>query len=123
MTEQFARSPEDTDEQDLARRDDDRDVAAGSEHDEHGPLMGAEDAMRFQDRWEQIQTGFVDDPRSVVKQADELVAELMQQLAEGFAAERRRLEGQWDAGDDVSTEDLRLALQRYRSFFRRLLTT
>ena len=68
-----------------------------------------------------IQTGFVDEPRQTVEQADELVAQVMQRLAEGFAAERERLEQQWGRGEDVSTEDLRIALQRYRSFFQRLL--
>jgi hypothetical protein len=91
--------------------------------DDSGPLLSGQDAVGFQERWEQIQTGFVDDPRKVVEEADELVASVMQRLAEGFSAERERLEGQWDSGEDVSTEDLRLALQRYRSFFRRLLTT
>jgi len=71
---------------------------------------------------EQIQTGFVDQPRRTVEQADELVAEVMQRLADGFAAERERLEEQWGRGEDVSTEDLRIALQRYRSFFQRLLS-
>ena len=70
---------------------------------------------------EHIQTGFVDEPRQTVEQADELVAQVMQRLAEGFAAERERLEQQWGRGEDVSTEDLRIALQRYRSFFQRLL--
>jgi hypothetical protein len=65
---------------------------------------------------------FVDDPRRVVEQADSLVAVTMKRLAEMFAAERARLEGQWDRGDNVSTEDLRLALRRYRSFFGRLLS-
>ena len=71
--------------------------------------------------WETIQTGFVDEPRQTVEQADELVAEVMKRLAEGFAGERERLEQQWGRGEDVSTEDLRVALQRYRSFFQRLL--
>jgi hypothetical protein len=65
---------------------------------------------------------FVDDPRDAVENADALVAELMQRLADGFARERERLEGQWSRGEDVSTEDLRVVLQRYRSFFRRLLS-
>jgi hypothetical protein len=51
-----------------------------------------------------------------------LVAATMKRLAEVFASERAQLEGQWDRGDNVSTEDLRVALQRYRSFFTRLLT-
>ena len=67
------------------------------------------------------QAGFVDSPRHSVQQADELVAAVMQRLADGFAEERSLLERQWDRGDNVSTEDLRVALQRYRAFFGRLL--
>jgi hypothetical protein len=76
---------------------------------------------RFTGRWQEIQASFVDEPRTSVEQADALVADLMQRLAAGFSDERQRLEGQWDRGDDVSTEDLRVALTRYRSFFDRLL--
>jgi hypothetical protein len=65
----------------------------------------------------------VDAPRQAVERADELVAEVMQHLARTFTDERRRLEGHWDRGDEVSTDDLRTALQRYRSFFERLLAT
>ena len=75
----------------------------------------------FRNRWSDIQTGFVDEPRKAVENADNLVASLMKKLAEGFANERAGLEKQWDRGDNVSTEDLRVALQRYRSFFDRLL--
>jgi hypothetical protein len=71
--------------------------------------------------WDRIQTTFVDEPRSAVEQADSLVATTMKRLAEIFAQERSQLENQWSRGDNVSTEDLRLALQRYRSFFQRLL--
>jgi len=85
------------------------------------PLFDRGDAQHFQSEWEAIQTGFVDEPRRAVEQADTLVADLMQRLAAGFAHERKQLEAQWDRGDDGSTEDLRLALQRYRSFFGRLL--
>jgi hypothetical protein len=70
-----------------------------------------------------VQTGFVDAPRQAVERADGLVAELMQHLASTFADERGRLENQWDRGDDVPTDDLRTAFQRYRSFFERLLAT
>ena len=73
--------------------------------------------------WTDVQQGFVDAPRQAVAQADGLVAELMQHLAKSFADERGKLERQWDQGDDVSTEDLRTAFQRYRLFFERLLTT
>ncbi|HLZ42020.1 MAG TPA: hypothetical protein VKQ11_13715 [Candidatus Sulfotelmatobacter sp.] len=75
----------------------------------------------FRSQWSKVQTGFVDEPRRTVEEADKLVAAVMQRLAEGFANERSGLEKQWESGDNVSTEDLRLALQRYRSFFDRLL--
>jgi hypothetical protein len=87
-----------------------------------GPLLPDDQTERFTTRWEEIQASFVDEPREAVAQADALVADLMQRLAAGFSAERERLEGQWDSGDDVSTEDLRVALTRYRSFFDRLLS-
>jgi len=73
-------------------------------------------------RWKEIQTAFVDEPRKAVEQADGLVASAMKRLAEVFAQERSGLEQQWDRGDNVSTEDLRVALQRYRTFFDRLLS-
>jgi hypothetical protein len=85
------------------------------------PLLSAEDGATFQTRWKDIQVGFVDEPQSAVAQADALVAELMQRLASQFAEERGRLEGEWERGEQVSTEDLRQALQHYRSFFQRLL--
>jgi hypothetical protein len=88
-----------------------------------GHLLAADDAEAFRARWTDVQHGFVDAPRQAVEQADGLVAELMQHLAKTFADERGRLEGQWDQGDDVSTENLRTAFQRYRLFFERLLTT
>jgi hypothetical protein len=86
------------------------------------PLFSLEEAKDFRARWDAIQVGFVDEPRRVVEKADSLVAVAMKRLAEMFATEREKLEGQWDRGDDVSTEDLRLALRRYRSFFGRLLS-
>jgi hypothetical protein len=85
-------------------------------------LLPDDESEGFTTRWRDIQTGFVDEPRNSVAQADALVAELMQRLAAGFSEERQRLEAQWDRGDDVSTEDLRVALTRYRSFFDRLLS-
>ena len=85
------------------------------------PLLADSDS--FQSRWEEIQVRFVDEPRGAVEDADALVATVMQRLAEGFAQERERLEAQWGRGEDISTEDLRVALQRYRSFFQRLLST
>jgi hypothetical protein len=85
------------------------------------PLLSDDALSDFRARWDSIQTGFVDEPRRAVEEADSLVAELMQYLARTFADERQNLEGQWSRGDDVSTEDLRIALQRYRFFFSRLL--
>ena len=87
------------------------------------PLLETGDGERYQARWTDIQNGFVDEPRQAVEAADGLVAELMQHLAKSFADERDRLEGQWDRGDDVSTDELRVAFQRYRTFFTRLLST
>jgi hypothetical protein len=85
------------------------------------PLFSDSETGEFRSRWSNIQTGFVDEPRRTVEDADKLVASVMQRLAEGFAIERSGLEKQWDQGDNVSTEDVRVALQRYRSFFDRLL--
>jgi hypothetical protein len=86
------------------------------------PLFSPNEAKDFHARWDTIQAGFVDEPRQVVERADSLVAGTMKRLTEVFADERAKLEGQWDRGDSVSTEDLRLALCRYRSFFGRLLS-
>ena len=85
------------------------------------PLLSAGDGETFKQRWEQIQVTFVDEPQMSVREADALVQELMQRLADSFAQERSRLEEQWERGEQASTEDLRTALQQYRSFFRRLL--
>jgi len=96
-------------------------VADGPETTE--PLLPGEQSDRFDQRWNEIQASFVDEPRQAVEQADSLVAELMQELASGFSETRSKLEKQWDNDEgDVSTEDLRVALTRYRSFFNRLLS-
>ena len=95
--------------------------AAGHE-DERAPLLASGDAEGFRRRWEDLQAGFVDQPREMVEQANELVGELMQQLSSGFNEKRSELEAQWEKGEDVSTEELRVALTRYRSFFNRLLS-
>jgi hypothetical protein len=72
-------------------------------------------------RWHEIQSRFVDEPKKAVEEADGLVAEVIQQLASKFAAERSNLESQWQGGREASTEDLRQAMQHYRNFFQRLL--
>jgi hypothetical protein len=87
-----------------------------------GNLLLVEDADNFRQRWEMIQAQFVDEPRRAIEEADALVQQLIRSLTETFADERRRLEQQWKAGRDVSTDELRQGLQRYRSFFRRLLS-
>ncbi|MCW2647731.1 MAG: hypothetical protein JWP07_3840 [Pseudonocardiales bacterium] len=93
---------------------------AGGE-EPHAQLLEANEVSEMVVRWRAIQTNFVDQPRQAVQDADALVADLMQRLAQMFATERGRLESQWAGGGDVSTEDLRQGLQRYRSFFERLL--
>jgi hypothetical protein len=85
------------------------------------PLFSGPESQEYRSRWDRIQVSFVDEPRHAVEQADELVAATMKHLAEMFAKERATLEQQWSRGDQASTEDLRVALQRYRSFFDRLL--
>lgn len=93
-----------------------------SAEESSAPLLSSQQTNDLRTRWDGIQAGFVDEPRRAVEQADNLVAEAMKRLAETFADERAKLEAQWDRGGDVSTEDLRLALRRYRSFFNRLLS-
>ena len=95
---------------------------AATPEPQQAPLFDDTAAGELRARWLDVQTGFVDEPRTAVEQADTLVAEVMKRLAEGFASERTMLEQQWSRGDDVSTEDLRVALRRYRSFFDRLLS-
>ncbi len=79
-------------------------------------------AQEFRQRWDQVQIGFVDDPRRAVQQADELVAHVMKSLATTFADQRSRLEAGLGREGDPDTEDLRVALRGYRSFFQRLLS-
>ncbi|MFJ7157177.1 hypothetical protein ACIQUQ_19805 [Streptomyces sp. NPDC101118] len=96
--------------------------AAGGEP-EGEPLLASGKASEWREEWSRIQGGFVDDPRASVREADGLVATVMQSLAGTFADRKQQLEGQWQAGGEVATEDLRLALRQYRSFFDRLLRT
>jgi hypothetical protein len=115
----------------------DREVAAGRQanpladnaaarraaaDDRPSSLFAGNESEEFRHRWQDIQTGFVDEPRQAVERADALVASAIKRLAEIFAHERSNLEQQWSRGDDVSTEDLRVALRRYRAFFDRLLS-
>jgi hypothetical protein len=93
----------------------------GTEAEPQAQLLEADELQGVILRWKEIQAQFVDEPRSAVQDADALVADLMQRLARTFAAERAQLESRWASGEDVSTEDLRQGLRRYRSFFERLL--
>jgi hypothetical protein len=95
-----------------------RERAEGTPRDS---LLPADRTSGYRERWEEIQSRFVDDPRSSVEQADKLVIEVVQDLQTTFGSERSALEDQWQRGDDIQTEDLRVALQRYRTFFDRLL--
>ena len=124
-TRDIASAPETRDDEGAPERRDEKIDGGGAatvEDTEHAPLLPENESADFGRRWEEIQTAFVDEPQRAVEEADQLVASVMQQLADGFARERERLEGQWSRGEDVSTEDLRVTLQRYRSFFRRLLS-
>ena len=85
----------------------------------NAPLLERGD--EWMGRWNEIQIRFVDEPRESIANADALVDEVMKELAAAFAGERARIEGEWSAGSEPSTEELRVALQRYRSFFNRLL--
>ncbi|HWW87961.1 MAG TPA: hypothetical protein VNZ26_30395 [Vicinamibacterales bacterium] len=100
----------------------DRPAQPHEQHETFAGLFEPGEAQRLRTRWTDIQAGFVDGPRDAVTQADGLVAEAMKKLAEVFANERSQLERQWDRGDNVTTEDLRLALRRYHAFFDRLLS-
>jgi hypothetical protein len=84
-------------------------------------LFASDDLTALRARWDDVQAGFVDDPRKCVQTADGLVSDVVHQLADGFSHARSKLEEQWARGEDVSTEDLRQALKRYREFFDRLL--
>jgi hypothetical protein len=85
-------------------------------------LFTDEAAADFRSRWDRLQRSFVDDPRAAVRAGDELVAQVIGSLAETFADQRSQLDIAPSQSDQSSTETLRLALRRYRSFFERLLS-
>lgn len=97
-------------------------VPAIAAEEQATPLFSPDEKKDLRARWDTIQNGFVDEPRRVMEEAASLVLAAMKRLTELFADERANLEAQWDQGDSASTEDLRLALRRYRSFFGRLLS-
>jgi hypothetical protein len=94
---------------------------AQAETSTEGTLFETAELTGLRSRWNDVQAGFVDDPRKCVQSADGLVADVVQQLTNGFSKARSNLEEQWARGEDISTEDLRLALKRYREFFERML--
>lgn len=94
----------------------------GPETDNAAGLFADDELAGLRARWDAVQTSFVDDPKDCVQKADSLVSDLVQQLTTGFGQARSRLEEQWSRGEQASTEDLRVALKRYRSFFERLLS-
>ena len=95
---------------------------AMAQEESYSQLFPSQDAENLRRQWEDVQAGFVDEPRGAVQEADALVASAVKRIAEIFSDERQKLERQWDQGGDVSTEDLRQALRRYRSFFHRILS-
>ena len=101
-----------------------RNVHNKNDHNDEkfAPLFENNEAEQFRAQWLEIQSRFVDDPSVSVKDADELVSSIIKNITRNFADKRTALETQWKSGDDVSTEDLRLTMKRYRSFFDRLLT-
>jgi hypothetical protein len=101
---------------------DERSVERAADAERPTPLFHEQELTGYRTRWGGIQTGFVDEPRKAVEEADALVSELTSRLAQSFTDERRRLEERWGKAENVSTEDLRQAMRRYRSFFERLLT-
>jgi hypothetical protein len=101
---------------------DEGEVVAFRTKGESARLLDETEARGLQSRWETIQAGFIDEPRSAVEAADKLVSDAIQRVSQAFAVERSELEQQWMRGKEASTEDLRMALQRYRTFFSRLMS-
>ena len=106
-----------------AEADSRHDAVVEPEDNEHPTFTDQQTQSRVNERWSRVQAEFVDDPRKSVSEAHELVGDLVQRIVDSFTQERNELERQWSKGDDVSTEDLRVCLQRYRAFFSRLLPT
>jgi hypothetical protein len=102
--------------------EDEEQVEVAGEAEAPMALFTPELTQTYRSRWVSIQSSFVDDPRQAVRSGDELVAEVMTNLANTFSEERQRVEAQLDQTGEGSTENLRLALRRYRSFFDRLLS-
>ena len=127
--EERMRNEQITEERREENREENRNVRNGNRNvnsdvrseEDFAALFEDSEAEGFRTQWLDIQSRFVDDPSIAVKEADDLVAEVIKNITRSFADKRISLESQWKSGD-VSTEDLRMALKRYRSFFNRLLT-
>jgi hypothetical protein len=104
-----------------ATRTDATDPAEPAESSTEQEVFASDHLAGLRARWDNVQAGFVDDPRECVQKADSLVSDVVEQLTSGFSHARSRLEEQWARGEQASTEDLRVALKRYREFFERLL--
>jgi hypothetical protein len=137
-----------TDDVDLRDRDDrprDGDPRDGAPRDEepgrytrqHGDHAGQHDhdagedsisvldptaSERLRGRWQEVQAGFVDEPRQSVTEADQLVGEVLDEVSRVFRDQRSELEAEWSGNAEPGTEELRQALRRYREFFDRLLS-
>ncbi|WP_443678422.1 hypothetical protein [Mycolicibacterium hodleri] len=96
-------------------------AAVGSSSAVGDDLFADDEMVGFRARWDSVQASFVDDPKECVQKADGLVSDVVDQLTSSFSHARSRLEEQWARGEEASTEDLRIALKRYREFFDRLL--
>ena len=120
MDEPLVATHRDRDDRDVVERGEIRDERAVATEPE-APLFSPDETNQLRTRWESVQAGFVDEPRRAVEEADGLVRQVMDRLTDGFSDQRERLEREWGERDEVSTEDLRMALRHYRSFFDRLL--
>jgi hypothetical protein len=120
MDEPLVAPHRDRDDRDVVARGEIRDERAAAAEPE-APLFSPDETNQLRTRWESVQAGFVDEPRRAVEEADGLVRQVMDRLTDGFSDQRERLEREWGERDEVSTEDLRMALRHYRSFFDRLL--
>jgi hypothetical protein len=104
-------------------RDEAEPLEEDTEYAADDSLVSEDSALDYRNRWETIQADFIDEPRRSVEEADGLVAEVIEEVARTFQEQRLSLEARWTDDEDVSTEDLRVALRLYRSFFERLLST
>jgi hypothetical protein len=120
QTEDVA-TEEEAESQESVIDEEDRATADAESADGKGELFPANERKELEQRWNDIQAGFVDEPRGSVEEANALISELMDRLVSSFSEQRGQLEAQWERGGDVTTEDLRVVLMRYRSFFGRLL--